>query len=114
MGSAARAGGGVTDPVVGAVERVAKTWRDEAVKRRGISKSDPVADTLDYCAGEIAARIRAVAAESALETVEQRAKREGVTPQTVREWIRKNELPAQHGAKGYRIPREAQRVRRAS
>ena len=102
------------DPVIGAVERVAKTWKDEAVKRRGISRSDPVADTLDYCAGELTARLRAIEKDAQLETVEQRAKREGVTPQTVRDWIRKEELPAQHGAKGYRIPRDAQRVRRAS
>ena len=103
----------MSDPVVGAVERVAKTWKDEAKERRRISASDPVADTLEYCAGELAARMRAIAADAQLETVEQRAKREGVTVQTIREWIRTQQLPAQHGARGYRIPRDAQRVRRA-
>lgn len=103
----------MADAVVDAVERAARSWRHEAEERRRISKSDPVADTLDYCAGELAARVRAAAAEAQLETVEQRAKREGVTPQTVREWIRTNQLAAQHGPKGYRIPRDAARVRRA-
>jgi hypothetical protein len=104
----------MTDAVVGAVERVAKSWRSEAKERRRISASDPVADTLEYCASELAARLRTIADESQLETVEQRAKRERVTPQTVREWIRTSQLTAQHGARGYLIPRDAQRVRRAS
>jgi hypothetical protein len=101
------------DPVVGAVEGVAKTWRKEAEERRRISKSDPIADTLDYCAGELAARLRAIAADAQLESVEQRAKREGVTVQTIREWIRTGQLGAQHGPKGYRIPRDSVRIRRA-
>lgn len=104
----------MTDLVVSAVERVAKTWRQEAEERRRISKADPVADTLDYCAGEIAARIRSLAAETEYETVDQRASREGVTPQTVRGWIRSNQLAAQDGPKGYKIPRTAERVRKSA
>jgi DNA-binding transcriptional MerR regulator len=32
-----------------------------------------------------------------------------VTPQTVRNWIRRGQLPAERTAKGYRIARDAQR-----
>jgi hypothetical protein len=103
----------VPDLVVGAIERVTMGWRQEAEKRRAISKSDPVADTLVYCAGELAARLRTLATELAYETVEQRAARERVTPQTVRVWIRTGQLSAHHGAKGYQIPADAERVRRA-
>lgn len=104
----------MADLVVGAIERVAKSWRDEAEERRRISKTDAVADTLDYCAGELAARLRGLTIEGTYETVEQRAKREGVTPQTVRAWIRTEQLPADETGKGYRIPRTAERVRRSA
>lgn len=102
----------MSDPVVGAIERVAKTWREEAKKRRGISAVDSVADTLDYCAGELAARLRAIGDGDATETVEACAARHGVTEQTVRTWIRTNQLPAHRGSKGYEIPKGAERVRR--
>lgn len=101
------------DFVASAIEGVAKTWRQEAQRRRAISASDAVADTLDYCAGELASRLRSLAAASEYETVEEVARREGVTPQTVREWCRTQQLPAEHGPKGYRIPKGAARVRRA-
>jgi hypothetical protein len=104
----------MTGLVVGAIERVTKTWREEAAERRRISKSDPVADTLDYCAGEIATRLRTLATEAEYETVERRAEREGVTPQTVRAWIRAKQLPALEGPKGYRILASSVRIRSAS
>jgi hypothetical protein len=105
----------MTPPLaVTAIERVTKSWRQEAEERRRISRVDPIADTLDYCAGEIAARLRSIVVESNTESVEERAQRERVTPQTVRIWIRTNQLPAEHGAKGYRIPRDAVRARKSA
>jgi hypothetical protein len=104
----------MTDIVVEAIDRVTKTWREEAEERRRISKSDPVADTLVYCAGELSARLRSLTAESTYESVEAFAAREGVTPQTVRAWIRTEQIPAEHGPKGYRIPRGATRARRSA
>lgn len=100
--------------VVGAIESVSRTWHEEAVERRRISKTDPIADTLDYCAGELAARLRDVASMTTDLTVEEYAQKVRVTPQTVRTWIRREELPAQHGPKGYRIPVTAVRTRKAS
>lgn len=99
--------------VIATIERTAKSWRTEAEERRRISKSDPVADTLDYCAGELAARVRSIRHEAEFETVEERANRDRVTPQTVRIWIRNGQLPAEHGPKGYRIPVNARRAQKA-
>lgn len=100
-------------PIISVMKSTATGWKREAEKRREISGTDPVADTLEYCAGELAARLRD-ASEERYETVEVRAKREGVTPQTVRTWIRTNQLAAEEGPKGYRIPRDAQRVRQSA
>lgn len=99
--------------VVVAVERAAKSWTKEAEERRKISKADPVADTLDYCASELAARLRSIESAAQFDSVEERARRDGVTPQTVRIWIRTGQLTAEDGAKGYKIPRDAKRVQRA-
>lgn len=101
---------------LGQVRSVAKAWREEASKRKGITPTDPVADTLVYCAGELEQRVVMIESDiaTAMQTVEERAAVEHVTPQTVRSWIRNGELTARRGANGYEIPREAERVRRAS
>lgn len=101
---------------LGEVRSVAKAWRDEASKRKGITPTDPVADTLVYCAGELEQRVVMLESDiaTAVQTVEERAAAEGVTPQTVRAWIRNGELTARRGANGYEIPRDAEHVRRAS
>lgn len=91
------------DPIVTAVKQQAESWREEAARRRQISRADQVADTLDYCAGELAARLREAQAAVEELTVEQYAKQEGVTPQTVRTWIRHHRLAARETPKGYRI-----------
>jgi hypothetical protein len=106
----------VTDDVVSAVEGVTRTWKLEAEKRRHISKADPVADTLEYCAGEIASRVKAVQFSDRGLTVEQYAKlpHVGVTAQTVRHWIRTRQLLAIETPKGYRIAADAKRMRRSA
>jgi hypothetical protein len=103
------------NPVLTAAERAAQSWRQEAEERRRISKSDPVADTLDYCAGELAVRLREAERADESLTVEQFARLADVdvTPQTVRAWIRRGELPATLTPKGWKIPRAARRVVRA-
>lgn len=102
-----------------AVQGVARDWRKEAERRRSISKADPVADTLEYCAGEVVARVRSVGDADNLLTVEQYAAQPdvGVTAQTVRKWIRLGQLAAIETPKGYRVRKDAKRVvnlRRAS
>ena len=104
----------MTDAVLSAIERAARSWTAEAENRRRISKIDQVADTLEHCASELLVRVREVAAAEETLTAEAYAKREGVTVQTVRTWIRTNQLQATNGPKGYRIAAGAKRVRHAS
>lgn len=100
----------VTSAVRGAVE----SYRDEAKKRREISKTDPVADTLEYIAADIAERLKEAEAASETLTVEQYARAEGVSVQTVRAWIRTHQLTATQTGKGYRIRKGERRVRRSA
>ena len=104
------------DDIVSAVEAVTRTWESEASKRRHISKTDPVADALEYCAGEIVSRVKAVQLSAPGLTVEQYAKlpHVRVTPQTVRSWIRNRQLLAVETPKGYRISPDARRIRRSA
>lgn len=95
---------------VAAVEGVTKGWKEEAEKRRRISRADPIADTLEYCAGELAARIKSAQSAETRLTVAQYASRAKVTPQTVCNWIRKGQLPAIDGPKGYLISADSKRV----
>src|SRR5438270_9439783 len=104
----------MTDAVLSAIERAARSWSQEAQERRRISKLDSVADTLEHCASDLLERIREVRTAEERLTTEAYAKKHGVTPQTVRTWIRTNQLPAMLGAKGYEIAANARRVRHAS
>jgi hypothetical protein len=103
------------DLVLTAVKGVTETWMQEADKRRRISRSDPVADTLEYCAGELVARVRAIREEKRL-TVEQFANLPHIdkTPQTIRAWIRTGQLQAIAGPNGYLIAPDAKRIRRSA
>jgi hypothetical protein len=105
----------MADLVVTAAKALARGWVDEAKNRRRISRFDPAAEALEYCAGELEARIKAVEHDNRL-TVEQYAKlpHVDVTPQTVRMWIRTGQLQAQDSPKGYKIPADAKRIRRSA
>jgi hypothetical protein len=102
----------VSDTVAAAARRVATEWKGEAEKRRRVSRHDPVADTLEFCASELSENIRAVDGPGATRTVEQYARDHGVTPQTVCRWIRRKELEAEQTPHGYRIARSAVRRRK--
>lgn len=104
------------DPIVLPFVNAARSWKEEAKKRRAISATDPVADTLEYCAGELAARLQEAEQTTQGLTVEEYARLDHVrvTPQTVRTWIRRGQLAAIDTPTGYRIARDAKRVRAAS
>lgn len=98
------------DAVAGTAESVAREWRDEAERRRALSKTDPVADTLAFCASELVARIRSVSiVEQHSVSVERYAEITNVTPQTVRQWCRRGLVPAQLGGRGWLIRMDAKR-----
>ena len=93
--------------------KVAESWRREAAKRRRLSQVDPVADTLDYFASELLEQVRTYEQTSHWLTVAQYAQLKLVTPQTVRNWIRRGELSAEPDGKGgWLIPRGAERARK--
>jgi excisionase family DNA binding protein len=93
----------MADVVLSVVAGVARTWRQEAEERRRISKTDPIADTLEYCAGEISARLKSIEETEQFLTVAEFANRESVTDQTVRNWIRAGRIAATETPKGYKI-----------
>lgn len=97
---------------LGEVKSVARGWRQEAEKRRQIARTDPVAEALEWCAGELDTRVGMLERDLATETVSvaEYAVIAGVTVQSVRAWIRNGELTARRTAHGYEIPREAERV----
>jgi len=101
------------DAVVGTIEGVAREWRDEAERRRVLSKTDPVADTLAFCASELSARIRTVSvAEREGVAAERYAASNGVSPQTVRLWCRRGLVPARKIGSGWMIRSDAPRPAR--
>lgn len=85
---------------------LAREWREEAERRRVISKADPVPDVLEYCAGELAARVRTADSVEPIGVAEF-ARVHGVTEQTVRNWCRSGRLPAVDTPKGWAIPKDA-------
>lgn len=100
----------MADGIAGTIESVARDWRAEAERRRGISATDPVADTLAYCAGEIETRVRSltfVARDGV--TVDAFAATCEVTAQTVRQWCRRAMVPAQLTSRGWLIAATAKR-----
>ncbi len=102
--------------LAGRVGELAREWREKADSRRAISKIDPVADALDYCASKLIARARATEIATTQLTVDQFARlpQIGVTPQTVRNWIRAGRLAAIDTVRGYRIAADALPIRPGS
>ncbi len=99
----------ILDAVFAASRAVAQSWQREAADRRKISAVDPVADTLDYCAIEILDRIVELEQKANWVNTEEYARLHGITPQTVRNWIRSGDLDAHETPKGYVINRHTQR-----
>ncbi|MBK8002408.1 MAG: helix-turn-helix domain-containing protein [Gemmatimonadetes bacterium] len=104
------------DQLFAATREVAGRWAAEAAERRRISATDPVADTLEYCAGKLLERLHSLDQETEWLSTEDYAVMKGVTPQTVRNWIRRGELRALRAGLGFRIRRteERRRVRAAT
>lgn len=99
--------------ILSAIAIVPRTWREEVERRRAISKADPVADTLEYCAGEVEQQLRTIERAAPSMTVDQYARAHNVTAQTVRGWCRSEQIPgARQTPKGWLIPADAKHARR--
>lgn len=105
------------DAILSSVRGVATTWKDDVVKRRKLSRLDPVADTLDYCASELLAQLEQINADTEWLSAEawaaQLPRRDRPSIQTVRRWCRTGRLRAEVGEHGeYRIRRDARPAQR--
>lgn len=99
------------DAVFARVQAVADGWAKEVAKRRRLTNVDPVADTLEYAAGELSAELEQLREDCRMLTPEQFAQLRagGVTPQAVRNWIKNGELEAYRTPRGWQIPAAAER-----
>ncbi len=100
------------EALFGSLRALGDGWRAEAARRRRISATDPVADTLEHCAGELHAHVHELDGDTVWLGPEGYAELHHVTAQTVRNWIRHGELDATRTAAGaWRIRRAAERKR---
>lgn len=67
---------------------LANNWKGQAAGRRKFTTVDPVADTIDYQAGELESLVERLKRDTELLTAEQYAKLHDTTPQTVNAWCR--------------------------
>lgn len=103
----------IVSPVV-AARKTARNWVEEARRRRELSKHDPIAEALDYCAAEIQETMRPFDDPTrSLTPAQYGAEHGGVSAQAVTKWIRNGELEATRGPRGWQIARSAVRRRKA-
>lgn len=103
----------VLDAMFAQLRSVADGWKAEAVQRRRFTQTDPVADTLDHCASELADQVAAINSDTYYLSTEDYARLNDVTAPTVRHWIKTGELRAIETDGGWRIRRDERRRKRA-
>ncbi len=91
------------------IERAAESYRQEASQRRKLSPHDPAADALEYVARDLVERARIVGDPTSFRSVEAYAAEQGVSAQTIRNWIHAGELEARPKGRGWEIPAGARR-----
>lgn len=103
----------ILDAMFAELQSIATGWKGEATKRRRYTSVDPVADTLDHCAGELEAQVAALKDGAYYLTVEDYARLHDVSAPTVRAWIRTGQLRAITTDGGWRIRKDERRRKRA-
>lgn len=103
----------ILDAMFAELATVAETWQVEAANRRRFTKTDPVADTLEHCAGELASQVEALKTGVYYLTVEDYAALNDVSPPTVRAWIKTGQLRAISTESGWKIRKDEKRRKRA-
>lgn len=91
--------------VVTQMGAVATAWEREAGERRARWAADPVASSLDSCAGELRAAVRAAEVAMLEDTVEEFAAAHQRTAATVRRWCRQHLIDCRKTSKGWMIRR---------
>ena len=99
----------VLDTAFAAFKGTAADWEAEAERRRKLTKVDPVADVLEYCASELRDQVKEIETDTHWLTVDQYAALHGKAPQTVRGWIGNKLIQWAASPDGPKIPRGARR-----
>lgn len=87
---------------------LAKTWEEEAERRRTVFDADPAAGALEYSAAELRERVRLLQGTTEMLTSSECAQIHGVCAQTVRSWCARGLLEGAIMTGGeWRIPRTA-------
>lgn len=95
------------------IKGLQRTWHNEAERRRKVTSTDPVADTIDYCAGEVEQLVKRLEEDTAMLTPGEYAKLHKTTPQTVTAWCRAGKIAgAEPKGRSWLIPRTAAAPRR--
>lgn len=103
------------DVVFAQFKGLAENWHKEAERRRQVTRVEPVADTTDYCAGELESLIQRLEKDTEMLTPSQYAKLHKTTPQTVTAWCRAGKITGSvPKGRSYLIPRTAAAPRRRS
>lgn len=101
------------DVVFAQLRAMKDNWHSEAARRRKVTSTDPVADTIDYCAGEAEQLLARLEEDTSTLTPGEFAKLHKTTPQTVSAWCRSGKLTgAIPSGRTWRIPRTAKAPRR--
>lgn len=101
------------EAVFAQVRGLARTWHTEAERRRQVTRVEPVADTLDYNAGELEQLLSKLEEDTAMLTPGEFAKLHKTTPQTVSAWCRAGKLTgAVPKGRSWLIPRTSAAPRR--
>lgn len=103
----------ILDRVLAVVGERGEEWRRQVTDRRRFTAHDPVADALEQCADDLDQCLIDIQEHFEFLSVGDYAALHRVAAQTVRNWIHAGELEAYEDAKGYAIPRHAQRQRKA-
>jgi excisionase family DNA binding protein len=104
----------MTHPIASPLQHLAAAWEEESGRRLRVTKTDPAAEALAFCASELRVTLREALAAAHWLSVEQTAARLGVQPVTIRKWIKRGELAAESTPHGYRVAADATRKVRAA
>lgn len=92
-----------TPAILSQATGAATKWEQEALRRRAFSKTDPVADTLEFCARDLRASLDTAALEEV--TTTEYARMHKRSPQAVRMWCRRGLILCRKDGSEYYIQR---------
>lgn len=103
-----KAGDSMIDFTLAQIRSLAERWQNEVARRRAITRVDPVADAIAYCARDLEESLRQVEESTAMLTPGEFAQLHRTTSQTVTAWCRSGKISgAIPNGRSWLIPRSA-------